>query len=316
MSVKVFIDGKEGTTGLRIYDRLASRQDITLLTLPESERKDPEARRSRLHEADVAILCLPDAAARESVALLEGSHARVLDTSTAHRTEPGWAYGFPELSFEQRNAIASGEKTAVPGCHASGFIALISPLVRAGILPHDAMLSCFSLTGYSGGGRKMISQYQAVPAEAGLDSPRQYGLQQAHKHLKEMQLIPGLTCAPIFAPIVADYYCGMEVTVPLFPAQTRCSHPMEEIRACLADHYFGSPVVKVLSSAQVDAMNGFLPADALAGRDDMELMVLGSDDRVQLCARFDNLGKGSSGAALQCLNLMLGTEETAGLTLA
>ena len=317
MGVRIFIDGKEGTTGLRIYDRLEGRPEVSLLTLPEDRRKDPAARRECLHEADVAILCLPDAAARESVALAGGSRARILDTSTAHRVESGWAYGFPELSAHHRQAVAEGARVAVPGCHASGFIALASPLVQAGLLPVDAHLSCFSLTGYSGGGRKMIAEYQAAERSPALDSPRQYGLSQGHKHLPEMQRIPGLATPPVFAPVVADYYSGMEVTLPLFRQQLRCGdHPLQEVTACLKAHYTGSPVVHVASQEEMDGMNGFLPAGSMSGRDDMLLMVLGNDERLQLVSLFDNLGKGSSGAAVQCLNLMLGLRETDGLVLA
>ena len=316
MATNIFIDGMDGTTGLRIFDRLADRADVNLITLEESRRKDPAARQECIHAADVAILCLPDAAARESVALAQGSKARILDTSTAHRTAEGWAYGFPELSSEHRDGIVHGRHVAVPGCHASGFIALVAPLVRCGLIPRDALLSCFSLTGYSGGGRKMIAQYEGGDRTADLDSPRQYGLTQSHKHRPEMQHVTGLNAAPIFAPIVADFYSGMEVTVPLFPGQLRCGkHPVEEITAALREHYFGSPVVKVLGTVETAALNGFAAANALSGLDSMELMVLGNDERLQLVARFDNLGKGSSGAALQCLNLMLGAPETLGLNL-
>ena len=317
MSVRVFIDGKEGTTGLRIFDRLADRPEVSMLTLPEDKRKDPEARRACLQEADIAILCLPDAAARESVALAQGSRARILDTSTAHRVESGWAYGFPELSDAHRKAVMEGKQVAVPGCHASGFIALTAPLVRCGLLPEDAQLSCFSLTGYSGGGRKMIAEYEAAQRSPALDSPRQYGLSQAHKHLPEMQRVPRLKTSPLFAPVVVDYYSGMEVTIPLFRSQLRCGeHPVQEVTECLKEHYAGSRVVHVASAEDVAAMNGFIPAGEMSGRDDMLLMVLGNDERLQLVSLFDNLGKGSSGAAVQCLNLMLGLDETCGLTLA
>ncbi len=315
MAVTVFIDGKEGTTGLRIFDRLASRSDLQLLTLPEERRKDTAARQEAIHAADVAILCLPDAAARESVALAEGSHTRILDTSTAHRVAPDWAYGFPELSAAHQEAILAGQRIAVPGCHASGFIALAAPLVHEGLIPPDALLSCFSLTGYSGGGKKMIAQYEAPERSPLLDSPRQYGLTQVHKHLPEMRQISGLNNAPIFAPVVADYYSGMQVTIPLFPQQLRCAHPLEEISACLQAHYASSPVISVLTAQDVTDMGGFIAANALSGKDGMQLMVLGNDDRIELVSLFDNLGKGSSGAALQCLNLMIGTPETTGLNL-
>ena len=226
MAWTVFIDGKEGTTGLRIFDRLAERGEFSLLTLPEEKRKDADARREAIHAADIAILCLPDAAARESVALAEGSKTRILDTSTAHRVAPGWAYGFPELSKKHRDAVVSGQYVAVPGCHASGFIVLAAPLVAAGLIPADTLLSCFSLTGYSGGGKKMIAQYEADTRTPDLDAPRPYGLTQSHKHLPEMQQISCLTHAPIFAPIVADYYAGMQVTIPLFRQQVKCAHPV------------------------------------------------------------------------------------------
>ena len=312
--LKVFIDGKEGTTGLRIFERLEGRGDLTVLTLPEDKRKDPSSRQACLHEADIAILCLPDAAAKESVQLAEGSGVRILDTSTAHRVAPGWAYGFPELSKAHRQAVIEGSRVAVPGCHASGFIALVTPLIAAGLLPADALTTCFSLTGYSGGGKKMIAQYEGDDRTPDLDSPRQYGLAQAHKHLPEMQHIPGLETAPIFAPIVADFYSGMEVTVPLFGSQLRCAHPVDEALQCLKAHYAGSPVVRVVEDAS--DFGGFIASNVLSGHDGMRLMVQGNDDRLQLIALFDNLGKGSSGAALQCLNLMTGQDETTGLNLA
>jgi len=317
MSVKVFIDGKEGTTGLRIFDRLAPRTDVELLTLPEDKRKDPACRRECLHAADIAILCLPDAAARESVQLAQGSHARILDTSTAHRVAPGWAYGFPELSAQYREKVINGQYVAVPGCHASGFIALVSPLVQAGLLSRDALLSCFSLTGYSGGGKKMIAEYEAEGRALALDSPRPYGVGQQHKHLPEMQHVPGLTHAPIFSPIVADFYSGMEVTIPLFASQINCGgDPVAQLTEALRAHYAGSAVVKVLDSQEVAQMGGFIPSNALSGHDGMQVMVAGNSKRLTLVSRFDNLGKGSSGAALQCLNLMMGIPETLGLNLA
>ena len=316
MATKVFIDGKEGTTGLRIYDRLSGRGDVTLLTLPEELRKDPKSRQECLHEAELAILCLPDAAARESVALSEGSRVRILDTSTAHRTQPGWAYGFPELSAAHREAVIAGNRVAVPGCHASGFISTVTPLVAAGLIPADALLTCFSLTGYSGGGKKMIAQYEAGGRDIELDSPRQYGITQQHKHLPEMRHVTGLENAPIFAPIVADFYSGMEVTVPLFRSQLKTGDdPVAELRQALADHYAGSPVVHVLSAEETAAVGGFIGSNNLSGNDGMQLMVTGNAERILLVSRFDNLGKGSSGAALQCLNLMLGCPETTGLAL-
>ncbi len=315
MAVKVFIDGKEGTTGLRIYERLETRDDFELITLPEEKRKDAAARKEAIHAADVAILCLPDAAARESVALAEGSKTRILDTSTAHRVMNGWAYGFAELSQQHRQNIIHGNRVAVPGCHASGFISLVTPLVNTGLLPKNAALSCFSLTGYSGGGKKMIAQYEEPDRSNDLDSPRQYGLTQAHKHVPEMTHVPGLETSPIFAPIVADFYSGMEVTIPLHRSQFNCKHPVEDAAECLKAHYADSPIIKVLDAEEVAAMGGFIPSNALSGKDGMQLMVLGNDDRLQLVSLFDNLGKGSSGAALQCLNLMTGADESTGLNL-
>lgn len=315
MPLKIFIDGKEGTTGLRIFERLATRPELELITLPEELRKDPCARKAAIHAADIAVLCLPDAAAKESVALAEGSNTRILDTSTAYRVMDGWAYGFAELSDTHRQAIITGDRVAVPGCHASGFISLVTPLTMAGLLPADAALTCFSLTGYSGGGKKMIAQYEVDNRTPDLDSPRQYGLTQVHKHVPEMTRVPGLTIPPIFAPIVADFYSGMEVTVPLHATQLNCKHPLEDVLACLKAHYANSPIVKVLGPDDVAAMGGFIPSNALSGKDGMQLMVLGNDERIQLVSLFDNLGKGSSGAALQCLNLMTGVEETTGLNL-
>ena len=315
MALKVFIDGKEGTTGLRIFERLEKRPDLEMLTLPDALRKDPAARKEAIHAADIAVLCLPDAAAKESVALAQGSNTRILDTSTAHRIADGWHYGFAELSPAHREGIINGQYVAVPGCHASGFVSLVTPLTMSGLLPKDAALTCFSLTGYSGGGKKMIAQYEAADRTSDLDSPRQYGLTQAHKHLPEMTHVPGLQVTPIFAPIVADFYSGMEVTVPLHAAQLNCKHPVEEVLACLKAHYENSPIVTVLGQEDVDAMGGFIPSNALSGKDGMQLMVLGNGERIQLVSLFDNLGKGSSGAALQCLNLMTGVDETLGLNL-
>ena len=291
MSLKVFIDGKEGTTGLRIYERIATRPDIEVLTLPESLRKDPGARKEAIHAADIAVLCLPDVAAKESVSLAEGSKTRILDTSTAHRVADGWAYGFPELSVHHRDAVINGQRVAVPGCHASGFVSLITPLTQAGLLPKNAALTCFSLTGYSGGGKKMIAEYEASNHDEALNSPRQYGLTQKHKHLPEMTVVPGLEIAPIFAPIVSNFYSGMEVTVPLHCSQVNSKNPISDIYDCLKTHYADSPIVQVLWQDDIDAMGGFIHSNALSGKDGMKLMVLGNDDRIQLVSLFDNLSR-------------------------
>ena len=315
MKTKIFIDGSEGTTGLRIFERFEGRDDIELLKIPSELRKDPDEIKKYINASDITFLCLPDAAAREAVAMVENENVRIIDTSTAHRTEAGWAYGYPELSPAHRDAIKNGKRVAVPGCHASGFVSLVTPLVKAGLLSKDAALSCFSLTGYSGGGKKMIAQYESSDRTEDLDSPRQYSLTQGHKHLPEMTCIPGLKVQPIFAPIVADFYSGMEVTVPLHGSQINSLHPVKDVLACLKDHYANSPIVHVIGDAEDAAMGGFIPSNALSGKDGMQLMVLGNDERIQLVSLFDNLGKGSSGAALQCLNIMTGMEETLGLNL-
>lgn len=304
MKPNVYIDGKEGTTGLQIYDRLAAREDIDLLLIDEDKRKDPAERKKYLNAADLVFLCLPDAAAVEAVSLIENDRTRVIDCSTAHRTDPAWAYGFPELSPERREAIRTAKRVANPGCHATGFISIVCPLVQMGLLPRDAALSCFSLTGYSGGGKKMIAQYEDEGRAPELDSPRIYGLSQAHKHLPEMQKICGLELPPVFSPIVADYYKGMASTVPLFLSRAA-------LTAALTKHYQGSAVVRVS-----DGWEGpMLAAGALAGRDGLTLVVEGNEERSTVTALFDNLGKGASGAAVQNMNLMLGFEETAGLGL-
>ena len=301
---KIFIDGSAGTTGLRIRERLSARGDIELITLPEAVRKDADARREALNAADIAFLCLPDQAAAEAVALIDNPDTAVIDTSTAHRTAPGWVYGMPEL-HGQRGRIAASKRIANPGCHASGFIALIAPLVRAGLVPKDARLACFSLTGYSGGGKKMIAEYESADRSPLLSAPRQYGLSQQHKHLKEMAVVCGLDNPPGFSPIVADYYSGMEVSVQLFNTN------IDEIKSIYKAVYPG-PVIKYARDADEA---GFMSAAAFSGRDDMAVPVHGTDARALLTARFDNLGKGASGAAIQNMNIAVGRGETEGLSL-
>lgn len=305
---KVFIDGSAGTTGLRIHERLSERDDIKLIELPEEKRKDTAARSKALNSADIAFLCLPDAAAIEAVGLIENPKAVVLDTSTAHRTAPDWAYGFPELSPEFEEKIKASHRIAVPGCHASGFIALVYPLVEAGILPKDALLTCHSLTGYSGGGKKMIAEYESYGKDASLFAPRQYGLTQQHKHLKEMKAVCGIDFAPIFCPTVDDYYSGMEVTVPLFASQINGS--AEKIKAVYTEKYDG-PIVTCADEAR----DGFLSACALSGTDGMRICVHGNEERILLTAVYDNLGKGASGAAIECMNLVLGQKKNYGLNI-
>jgi len=307
----VFIDGSAGTTGLRIYERLSARQDLRLVKLPEELRKDPEARKQALNNCDIAFLCLPDAAAMEAVSLIENDHVTVLDTSTAHRTNPDWAYGFPELNAERKAQILQAKRIAVPGCHASGFISLVAPLVKAGILSPETRLTCHSITGYSGGGKKMIAEYEGDDRDPLLDAPRQYGLTQQHKHLKEMKAISGLATEPIFCPIVSDFYSGMVVTVPLFKEDLQPGKTVEDIKDVYAGLYQG-PMVTY--RAQMDEA-GFMSGAGLSGKDCMEVTVCGNDDRILLVSRYDNLGKGASGAAVQCLNLVLGVDPTTGLEL-
>ena len=308
---KVYIDGKDGTTGLQIYDRLSVRSDIDLLLIDEEKRKDPAERKKLMDAADIVFLCLPDAAAIEAVGLIESPTTRVIDASTAHRTNPGWDYGFPELSAERRAAIQKSKRVANPGCHATGFISVVYPLVAMGLLPKDACLSAFSLTGYSGGGKKMIAQYEAADKDAALFAPCPYGMGQTHKHLPEMQKVCGLTNKPVFTPIVDDYYKGMATTVPLHMSQMNGVSTLAEVRQKLADYYAGATLVHV-----ADALDtAKLYANAQAGKDTLVLYVAGNDEQFTVTALFDNLGKGASGAAVQNMNLMLGFEETTGLNL-
>lgn len=307
---KVFIDGREGTTGLRITERIGSRDEIELLTLTEQNRKDPEARREMINKSDITFLCLPDDAARESVSLVTNPDTVIIDASTAHRTVEGWAYGFPELSQKHRENIKNGKRIAVPGCHASGFVSLVYPLVTAGVLPTSYPLSCFSVTGYSGGGKKMIAQYEAE-GDTALKSPRQYATGQNHKHLKEMKHITGIDCPPVFSPIVSNFYSGMEVTVPIHTSLLG-GKSVSDIADAYASCYKDSQFVKFVGFSEE---NDFLSSDVLSGRDSMEISVFGNDDRIILVSRFDNLGKGASGAAVQCMNIALGLDEKTGLVL-
>ena len=308
---KVYIDGKEGTTGLQIYDRLAAREDIELLLIDEDKRKDAEERKKLLNAADLVFLCLPDAAAIEAVSLIDNDHTRVIDASTAHRTAEGWVYGFPELLAGQRQRVKFARRVANPGCHATGFLSSVAPLTALGILPADYPVTCYSLTGYSGGGKKMIAQYEGDKTED-LFSPRTYGLGLDHKHLPEMRRLAGLKAAPVFCPVVDDYYKGMETVVMLHNRLLRGTPTAQDISEMLASYYEGQAVVRVAPFGEHPAQ---LAANAMAGRDSLELIVCGDEDRTTVTALFDNLGKGASGAAVQNMNLMLGFEETAGLTL-
>ena len=313
MKTKVFIDGQEGTSGLQLFERFANRSDIELIEIPPEKRKDPAARAVCIHASDVTFLCLPDAAAIEAVSLVQSDTVRIIDASTAHRTAPGWAYGFPELSDAHRNAIISSKRVAVPGCYASGFAAIVYPLVQANILPRDYPVSCFAVSGYSGGGKKMIAQYEAENRDSCFDAPRMYAMTQQHKHLREMKAISGLLTEPIFSPMVSDYYNGMLVTIPFHRRCLSRTINLASLHEMLSAHYEHAHFVKVMPLSAETETGGFLAANPLAGTNEMRLYVCGNDDRMTVTAQFDNLGKGASGAAVQCLNLMLGIDEATGL---
>ncbi|MBE6666960.1 MAG: N-acetyl-gamma-glutamyl-phosphate reductase [Ruminococcaceae bacterium] len=307
---KIFIDGSVGTTGLRIFERLSDRSDLEMITLPEDMRKDPEARKKALNSCDVAFLCLPDAAAIEAVEMIDNPNVTVIDASTAHRTNEGWCYGFPELSEDILNKLSGAKRIAVPGCHASGFISLVYPLIEAGILSEDTKLTCHSITGYSGGGKKMIAEYEAEDKDFLLGAPRQYGIGQQHKHLKEMKKITGLKSEPIFCPIVSDFYSGMTVTVPIFATDLKYG-TIDDVKKIYENKYNGS-IVKYVEGADD---GGFISAHKLSGKDSMQITVAGNEDRILLIAMYDNLGKGASGAAVECLNYVLGASPETGLEL-
>ena len=315
MKTKIFIDGSEGTTGLRIHERFAGRDDIELLPISAELRKDTAERKRLINEADVAFLCLPDAAARESVGLVENENVRIIDTSTAHRTEEGWVYGFPELSAKHREAVRNAKRIAVPGCYATGFITAVYPLTAGGILPKDYPVSAFAMSGYSGAGKKTIAVYEAEERDTELDAPREYALSQNHKHLKEMQKITGLDRAPLFSPIICDYYSGMLLTLPLYTDMLAGKQKPEEIHAFFCDYFKGEKFIRVMPFGKEAEYNGFLAGNSWSGWDGMEIYVTGNEERVLVSTRFDNLGKGASGAAVQCLNLILGCDEEKGLNL-
>ncbi len=310
MKKKIFIDGKAGTTGLRIEKRLSTRDDVEIVSLPEELRKDPNARAQVMNSVDYVFLCLPDAAAIEAVSMITNENVVVIDASTAHRTNPDWAYGFAELGKEFEDKIINSKRIAVPGCHASGFIALVYPLVKNGILSKDALLTAHSITGYSGGGKAMIADYESDERSPLLNGPRQYGIAQKHKHLPEMSKITGLENAPVFCPIVADFYSGMEVTVPLFKSQLNYGG-LEEIKQIYKELYN----TEIISYKEANDEGGFLSSASMSYKDSMTVEAYGNDDRIILVARYDNLGKGASGAAVECLNIKLGCEKTKTLEL-
>lgn len=309
---KIFIDGKDGTTGLKIYNRIAQREDIELLLIDEDKRKDPAERARLINESDITFLCLPDAAAIEAVSLIENDNVKIIDTSTAHRTNPQWAYGFAELGEEFRNKIASSKRIAVPGCYASGFNSIVYPLVHNGFIDNDYDIVCYAMSGYTGAGKKGIAQYEDADRDKELDSPRLYALTQQHKHLKEMKAISGLNKEPIFSPIICDYPQGMVVTIALYTDRMNKKYSADDIQKMFSEHYAGSDIVKVRELGYTTAMIG---SNNFADRDDMEIEVNGNDDRIIITSRFDNLGKGASGAAMQCLNIALGIDETTGLNI-
>lgn len=309
--VTVFIDGKSGTTGLQIYERIGSRADVELITLPEDKRRDAASRREAINSADIVFLCLPDAAAVEAVSMVTNPDTVVIDASTAHRTAEGWVYGFPELAPEFEERIARSKRIAVPGCHASGFAALVYPLIKNGLISRDTRLVCHSLTGYSGGGKGMIAEYEREDRDELLLAPRQYALGQSHKHLREMRAISGLDFEPIFCPVVDNFYRGMEVTVPLFREWLTDGATAQDVRNAYASLYTGETV----AFSDEIGESGFLSAGTLSGKDCMRIGLFGNEDRILPVALYDNLGKGASGAAVECMNIVLGKDKTLGLNI-
>lgn len=313
MAVKVYIDGQEGTTGLKILERFEGRNDIELLKIDEDKRKDINERKKFINASDFTFLCLPDKAAVEAVSLVENDNVRIIDASTAHRTNPDWAYGFPELSTEHREKIRTSKRVANPGCYASGFISICYPLVKAGIIPQFYPVFAYATSGYSGAGKKAIAAYESNDKPAELLSPRQYALNMNHKHLPEMQKISGLAYKPMFNPIVDNYYSGMVVSIPLQGRLLQKKYTPEQVREALYENYRDSNFIEVKPAGSECVPDGFLTSNGLSGSNKMEIYVFGDSEQMLLCSRLDNLGKGASGAAVQCLNIMMGIDETTGL---
>lgn len=316
MSVKVYIDGQEGTTGLKIQERFEGRNDIEIIKISEELRKDPAERARLINSADYVFLCLPDAASREAVSFVDkdNDHVRIIDASTAHRTNPDWAYGFPELSPAHRRKIQSSNRVAVPGCYASGFNSIVYPLVSNGIIPADYPVFAYATSGYSGAGKKAIAVYEGEDKPFEFNSPRQYALSQAHKHLPEMQAVSGLAYKPMFNPMVCDYFSGMVVSVPIQTRTLPKKYTPAEVHDMFAKHYADAKMVEVMPLMSEDEQKSFfLASNTLSGLNKMQIFVFGSDEQILLCSRLDNLGKGASGAAVQCLNIMMGIDETTGL---
>ena len=309
---KVFIDGKEGTTGLKIFERFENRSDIELLLIDSDKRKDAAERAKLINESDITFLCLPDQAAVEAVSLVKNDKTKIIDASTAHRTLDGWAYGFPELSDDFRRRIRESNRIAVPGCYASGFNSIVYPLIKSGFIDRDYDIVCYALSGYTGAGKKGIAQYEDENRDTELDSPRLYALTQEHKHLKEMKAISGLSKFPIFSPVICDYPRGMVVCIALYTDRMNKKYTVDDIYEMMSAHYEGSPIVKVRRPGYTTGMIG---SNNFAQRDDMEIEINGNADRILITSRFDNLGKGASGAAIQCMNIATGIDETTGLSI-
>ena len=314
MSVKVYIDGQEGTTGLKILERFENRNDIQLLRISDELRKDSAERARLINSSDFTFLCLPDDAAREAVSFVTNPDVRIIDASTAHRTNPDWAYGFPELSATHRNKIVSSKRVAVPGCYASGFNSIVYPLVANNVIPNDFPVFAYATSGYSGAGKKAIAVYESADKPSDFFSPRQYALSQQHKHLPEMQAVSGLKFPPMFNPMVCDYFSGMVVSVPIQTRLLSGNVTAQSVHKMLSQHYADAKLVKVMPLMPIDEQKKFfLASNALSGDCHMEIFVFGNDSQILLCSRLDNLGKGASGAAVQCLNIMMGIDETTGL---
>ncbi len=312
--VKVYIDGQEGTTGLKIMERFSNRNDVDIIRISDDKRKDPSERARLINSADFVFLCLPDDASKEAVSFVNNDHVRIIDASTAHRTNPAWAYGFPELSPQHRQKIALSNRVAVPGCYASGFASIIYPLVKNNIIPDDYPVFAYATSGYSGAGKKAIAIYESDQKPFEFNSPRQYALSQQHKHLPEMQAVSGLKFKPMFNPMVCDYFSGMVVSVPI-QTRTLPNHTsVSQIHKMYQNHYSNANLIEVMPLLPPDEQKAFfLASNTLSGLNKLQIFVFGDDEQILLCARLDNLGKGASGAAVQCLNIMLGIDETTGL---
>ena len=314
MSVKVYIDGQEGTTGLKILERFKNRSDIELIRISEEKRKDSAERARLINSADYVFLCLPDDASREAVSFVDNDHVRIIDASTAHRTNPEWAYGFPELSPEHREKIRTSNRVAVPGCYASGFASIVYPLVKNNIIPDDFPVFAYATSGYSGAGKKAIAVYEGEDKPYEFNSPRQYALSQQHKHLPEMQAVSGLKYKPMFNPMVCDYYSGMVVSVPVQTRQLDKKVTAQQVHEMYMKHYEGANMVEVMPLMSAEEQKAFfLASNTLSGQNKLQVFVFGNDEQILLCSRLDNLGKGASGAGVQCLNIMMGIDETTGL---